>query len=210
MADIRPVPDAPNNNERSRFAFINSSVRPATPDLLLIQERELPIEIVSELLFEDIGGIEVINIARNDLINGRDIRYGLIPRLSDLARRHSPINIFRVPGTLSEFFDNFAIKLRLHVPDSGTGPEKLYVGEENSFGCSGFPVLDSITDEVINCFQTIVEAQNFIKNLDLKRDIVYADPENGNLVVDVINLKRDNQVEIELLVEGSVEDDTIY
>ena len=209
MDKIKPVPNSPEK-EDARFALIDSAVKPATPDLILIQEEELPVDIITELLFEDIGSIEVLNIARSDIINGRDIRYGLIPRLGDLSRRHSPINIFRVPGTLSEYFDNFSIKLRLHIPENGTGPDKLYVGEENSFGCSGFPVLDSVTDEVIDCFQTIKSAQDFIKDLDLRKDIVYVDPENGNLVVDVVNLKRDNQVEIELLVEGIVEDDTIY
>jgi len=209
VANIKPIPDSPDN-ERMRFAFIDAAVKPATPDLILVQEEEIPIDVVTELLFEDIGSIEILNIARNDIINGRDISYGLIPRLTDLSRRHSPINIFRVPGTLSEFFDNFAIKLRLHIPENGTGPDKLYVGAENSFGCSGFPVLDAFTDEVIDCFTTIKAAQDFIKELNLRKDIVYVDPENGNLVVDVINLKKDSQVEIELLVEGRLEDDTIY
>ena len=209
MSEIKPVPYSPDN-DKMRFALIDAAVKPATPDLVLIQEDEIPVDIVTELLFEDIGSIEVLNIARSDIINGRDIRYGLIPRLTDLARRNSPNNIFRVPGTLSEYFDNFAIKLRLHIPENGTGPEKLYVGEENSFGCSGFPVLDSRNDDVIDCFQTIGQAQDFIKNLNLRKDIVYVDPQNGNLVVDVINLNKDKQVEIELLVEGSVESDTIY
>lgn len=209
MAEIRPVPDSPDN-DMMRFAFMSSSVKPATPDLILIQEEEIPIDIVTALLFEDIGSIEVLSISRSDIINGRDIDYGLLPRPTDLSRRHSPVNIFRVAGTLSEFFNNFAIKLRLHIPENGTGPEKLYVGAENSFGCSGFPVLNAITDELIDCFQTISSAQNFIKDLNLRKDIVYVDPENGNLVVDVINLKKDNQVEIELLVEGTLEDDTIY
>jgi len=209
MAQIKPVPNSPEN-EKTKFALIDSAVKPATPDLILIQEEEIPIDVVTELLFEDIGSIEVLNIARSDIINGRDISYGLIPRLTDLSRRHSPINIFKIPGTISEFFDNFAIKLRLHIPENGTGPEKVYVGEENSFNCSGFPVLDAVTDEVLECFQTIKEAQDFIKDLDLRKDIVHIDPENGNLVVDVINLRKDNQVEIELLLGGNVEDDTIY
>jgi len=209
MAGIKPTPDSPSDN-RSRFSFIDSAVKPATPDLILVQEEEIPVDIVTELLFEDIGSIEVLNIARSEIINGRDVSYGLIPRLTALARRYSFVNIFRVPGTLSEFFDNFAIKLRLHIPENGTGPQKLYVGEENSFGCSGFPVLDARTDEVIDCFDTLKNAQNFINRLDLRRDIVYIDPENGNLVIDVVNLKRDTQVDIELLVDGQVESDTIY
>ena len=36
------------------------------------------------------------------------------------------------------------------------------------------------------------------------------DPETGNLVINVINLNSDEQVEIEILKEGSVFNDTIY
>ena len=209
MANINPTPNSPENN-KVRSALIDSAVKPATPDLILIGEEDSREELVTNLLFEDIGGIEILNIARSEIINGRNVSYGLIPRLTDLARRHSPTNIFRISGTLSEFFDNFAIKLRLHIPENGTGPDKLYVGEEGSFNCSGFPVLDAVTDQVIDCFNTLRSAQNFIEDLDLPKDIVYIDPENGNLVVDVINLKKDNQVEIELLLQGGLENDTIY
>lgn len=209
MSEIKPTPNSPDKSS-DRFALIDSAVKPATPDLILIQEDEVPIDLITELLFEDIGSIEILNIARNDIINGRDISYGLMPKLGDLARRHSPINIFRVPGTLSEYFDNFAIKFRLHIPENGTGPDKLYVGAENSFGCSGFPVLDSITDDVIECFPTLSQARSFITGLNLRKDIVYINPENGDLVVDVINLKKDDQVEIELLLDGNLENDTIY
>lgn len=209
MSNIQPTPDYPEDF-RSRFAFVDAAVKPATPDLITIKEEDLPIDIITQLLFEDIGSIEVLNIARTDIINGRNITYGIIPRLSDLARRHSPVNIFNVSGTLSEFFNNFAIKLRVHIPEEGSGPDKAYVGEETTFGCSGFPVLEYKTDEVLGCFNTLAEAQDFARNIDFKRDAIYSEPNTGNIVVDVINLKKDYQVEIELLVSGSLENDTIY
>jgi hypothetical protein len=209
VANINPTPNSPANNKKPS-ALIDSAVKPATPDLILISEENSREELIINLLFEDIGSIEVLTIARSEIINGRNISYGLIPRLTDLARRHSPDNIFRISGSLAEFFNNFAIKLRLHIPENGTGPEKLYIGEGGSFNCLNFPVLDAITDEVVGCFNTLGEAQAFIEDLDLRRDIVYIDPQSGNLVVDVINLKNDNQVEIELLLQGTLENDTIY
>jgi hypothetical protein len=209
LSSIRSVPNSPDKN-RFKSALFDAGVKPATPDLFLTQEEGLPIEIITELLFEDIGSIEVLSIARTDIINGRDISYGLIPRLTDLARRHSPLNIFKVPGTLSDFFDNFVIKLRIHIPENGTGPEKLYVGEENSFDCSGYPVLDYRTDAVIECFSSIRDAEEFITDLALRKDIVYSEPNTGNIVVDVVSLRKDYLLDIEILLEGTLENDTIY
>jgi hypothetical protein len=77
---IRPTPNMPDK-EKSPFALIDSAVKPATPDLILFNDAEIPIEIVTELLFEDIGSIEILNIARSDTINGREISYGLIGKL---------------------------------------------------------------------------------------------------------------------------------
>lgn len=206
---IRATPNLPEK-QKPPFALIDSSVKPATPDLILFDDAEIPIEIVTELLFEDIGSIEILNIARSDIINGREISYGLMSKLSDLSRRYAPNNIFKLSGTLSEFFNNFSIKYKLHVPEQGTGPNKLYLGQENSFGCSGFPVLKVLGDQVVGCFTTFNQAQDFLSQQKLERDLAYSDQLTGDIVVDVINLKRDDLVEIELLVDGSVEDDTIY
>ena len=206
---IKPTPNLPEK-EKSPFALMNTSVKPATPDLILFEDAEIPIDIVTELLFENIGSIEILSISRSDIVNGREISYGLMGRLSDLSKRYSPNNIFKLSGTLNEFFAIFPIRYKLHVPEKGTGPNKIYIGEENSFNCTGFPVLTVLGDDVVNCFNTFAEAQQFVSEQDIERDLVYSEQETGNIVVDVINLKKDDLVEIELLVDGSLEDDTIY
>jgi len=40
-------------------------------------------------------------------------------------------------------------------------------------------------------------------------EIVYLD-ENGNLVVNIINLLSDEQIEIQIITSGEIFDDTIY
>jgi hypothetical protein len=212
MGEIRPTPDVPEVVIDS--ATRKPAVKPATPDLLIsniqFNDARVPIEFLAQLLFEQIGGKEIITIARNDIINGQKISYGLIANSSNLAQAYNPINIFKVPGTSAEFFDNFSIKFEQSVPDIGTGPLSLYIGEENSFNCSGFPVLNRVDDSVIECFNTFGAAESFIKNQNLRRPIVYSEPETGNLIVDVVNLKRNDRVEIEVLIAGSLENDTIY
>lgn len=206
---IRATPNLPEK-EKQPLALINASVKPASPDLILFEDAEIPIDIVTELLFENIGSIEILSISRSDIINGREISYGLMGKLSDLSKRYSPNNMFKLSGTLNEFFNKFSIRYKLHVPEKGTGPNKIYIGEENSFDCSGFPVLTVLGDDVVNCFNTFAEAQQFVSEQDIERDLVYSEQETGDIIVDVVNLKRDDLVEIELLVSGTLEDDTIY
>ena len=205
---VEPVPDVP---EYRSVSAIYKGTKSATPDLILFDDTTLPIDIMTDLLFENIGGQEIINISRNDIINGQNIRYQLISNSTLLSQEYSPRNIFRVSGTLNEYFDNFAIKLSTHIPENGTGPAPYYVGAENSNGCTGFPVLDKYDDTVIGCYPSVKAAQDAIDNdLAPYRDIVYSDPNTGDIVVDVTNMKVNENVEIQILSDGSLESDTIY
>jgi hypothetical protein len=80
---------------------------------------------MTDLLFEDIGGQEIISISRNDIVNGQDVSYQLIGNTKLLDRTYNPKNIFSVSGTLDKYFANFSIRLDTHIPENGTGPEVL-------------------------------------------------------------------------------------
>lgn len=80
---------------------------------------------MTDLIFEDIGGQEIINISRSDIINGQDVSYSLIGNRKLLDRMYNPKNIFSLSGTLEKSFANFSIRLETHIPENGTGPEVL-------------------------------------------------------------------------------------
>ena len=208
MTGISAIPNIPE--KRISSAVIDSSVRIATPDLIQTGEEPFPIELITNLLFEQVGGQEIINIARNDIVNGQRISYRLIGNTITIQSLYNPRNIFQVTGTSEELFKNFAIGFSVHVPESGTGPSPYYVGEENSNGCSGFPVLGSYDDSVDGCFVTFAEAQKYIDETYLVRNIVYSDPLTGNIVVDVTRMEINERVDVEVQSRGILEDDTIY
>jgi len=56
-------------------------VKTAPIDTVLFNDDSMSIEIMADLIFEDIGGHELINIARNDIINGQQISYTPIKNL---------------------------------------------------------------------------------------------------------------------------------
>lgn len=143
----------------------NADVKPATPDIVLFNDDVVPIEIMTDLIFENIGGQELINIVRSELVNGQNVLYQPIKNLSNIYFQYNPQNILALQDIDSNYFKKFPINFNSKIPECGTGPE-----------CS----------------------------------IVYIDSETGDLIINVINLARDEQVEVSIISDGIVLDDTIY
>lgn len=209
MSSLSATPNMPRVIFESAFAFYDTSIKVATPDVILTDEESLPTEVVAKLLFEQIGGIEIINIARNDIINGQTISYNLIGNISTIQRLYNPSNIFKLVGSSKEFFDNFGIRFATHVPENGTAPAPAYIDVANAVPNVSVPVLDRITGNTITTLTTYADAVSYINNNYPIRELVYVDY-SGNLVVDVTGMETNERVDIEVLTSGSLQDDTIY
>lgn len=131
-------------------------VKTATPDIVLFDDSTVPVEIMSDLIFENIGGQELINISRNDLINGVNVQYQPISNLVSLNQQYKPDNILNMQNTSNKYFAGYAIKFEEKVPKVGTSVNPVYFD-------------------------------------DL-----------GNLVVESVNLNSDEQIEIEIAVNGTI------
>lgn len=187
------------------------AIRVATPDLILFDEEGFPVDMMLDLIFEQIGGQEIINIARNDIINGQKISYSLISNADKINNAYNTKNIFSVPNTLDSFFKNFAIRLEIHVPEEGTAPLLYYVGElasRISEGCEEYPIINRKTNELIACYANLLEARNSLEELSPPRDTVYIDTAGG-LVVDVTRMGVNERVEIQVLNSGQVLSDIL-
>ena len=176
------VEATPNIPTASTTQPVTPAVKVATPDLILKPDESTPIEIMTDLIFEDIGGIELINISRNDLINGQNVIYKPIKNLSSIFFQYNPQNVLSLQKTSESYFKNFPIKLGDRVPDCGTGYTRIYNDPLD---------LEDYTDTG-NC------------------KIVYCDPVDGSLVINVINMGKEEQVQVEILQQGVVLSDTIY
>lgn len=162
---VEPTPNSPSKYSPQISDNSSSQIKPATPDLVLFKDEAMPIELMADLIFEDIGGREIINIARNDMLNGIDLLYTPIKNLTSLYLQYNPQNVLALQKTAENYFKNFPIKLSSKIPEVGTGPN----GE-----------------------------------------IVYIDPDTGDIVVNVINMATDEQVEIQILNAGDILNGTIY
>jgi hypothetical protein len=161
--DISAVPNIPES-QSTTTGRSSRAIKIATPDIILPEEFPIPIDLMTDLIFEDIGGQEIISISRNDIINGQDVSYILIGNTKLISRKYSSLNIFSLPGTIENYFRNFSIRLDIHIPEKGTGPvgERVYLNNSN------------------------------------------------NLIIDVVNMQKNERVDVEILKRGNVLSDTMY
>jgi hypothetical protein len=143
---------------------VKDPIKAATPNLVEILNPPLDYNTMTELIFQDIGGQEMINISRSDAINGQNIAYSIIKNLKNIMLDYNSNNIIKLQGTSDVYFNNFSIRLEERLP------------------------IQASLSETTN---------------------VYIDNNSKNLVVELVNLEEDEQVEIEIINQGSYFDDII-
>jgi hypothetical protein len=120
--NISATPPSVTNSPTITPATVSAQVKTASIDTVLFNDEEVIPELMEKLYFENIGGHELINIARNDIINGQNISYQPIKNLSSLQQQYNPNNILGLQDTSDKYFSNFAIKLENKIPNVGNGP----------------------------------------------------------------------------------------
>jgi hypothetical protein len=156
-ATVSATPYVPQNNNIPSFSP-PPAIKTATPDIILFDEEAVPIEVMSDLIFENIGGQELISIVRSDIVNGQKIIYQPIKNLSSIQQQYNPNNILGLQQTSDKYFAGFSIKLEDKIPNQGNGANG--------------------------------------KNVYLE--------ENGDLVIELINLNDDEQVETQITLNGTI------
>jgi hypothetical protein len=163
-----PVPEIP----RPEPTVKDTSTKSATPDIILLDQDDLPIDLILNLTLEKIGGQELITIARHDTVNGQNIVYQPIKNISDVAIAYNSQNIISFPDSSDNYFKSFPIKLEAHIPQYT--PDTLYI--------------DMIP----------------------RNNNVFLDLVNSSIVIENINMKRDYDIEVQMISSGKVFNDTIY
>ncbi len=126
-ATMANTPATPSTASTLSSSIANTTVKTAIPGIILFDDETVPIEIMTDLIFEDIGGQELINIARGDIVNGQKITYQPIKNISDIERQYNPNNIISLQKTSDTYFANFSIQIKDKIPNIGSGPNGEYV-----------------------------------------------------------------------------------
>lgn len=123
---IMPVPNVPT----SQGSTGTDPVKIATPDVMLYTVSDLEVQAINDILFENIGGQELISISRNDILNGQDIKVQPIKNLKALGLKYNSKNIVSLSETSASFFNNFPIALENYLPDQSDGVKLSEIDED--------------------------------------------------------------------------------
>jgi hypothetical protein len=110
-------PSVPPKADRSK----KQKVKVATSNLFIQDQPLDKTETMTDAIIEDIGGQEIINISRTDLLNGQNFTYNVIENLASTQREFNANEFIKLQSTDSEYFNSFQINLNTFTPEYGTG-----------------------------------------------------------------------------------------
>jgi hypothetical protein len=143
-----PPPPKPPDPWTRTSSFVEG-VKQADPDIIITAgEQPLSPELLLELQYEDLAGVELINISRSDIIDGQNVIYSPVKNLASLRRKYNPNNIIALPAVSSSLFSKYAIDLILRIGENPvTGlPYEPYFDENGDLVIEIEQILE---DEVI-------------------------------------------------------------
>jgi hypothetical protein len=141
---------------------ISSGVKIATPETYELYPTSPSGILATQMFLEMLGGNELIELSRHDLINGFNTKYQPIKDAQIIATQFNAFNIIPLQDTLPNYMDNFPIKLEERLPNIAAGESNVTIDD------------------------------------------------NGIITIELVNLKPDETVEVEILYQGEILSDTIY
>jgi hypothetical protein len=92
------------------------SVKLPGRDVVVFNRVDTSLENITALLFEEIGSLELLTIARRDTIEGQNAYYSIISNLSAIKSRFNPTSIIKGQRPNQSLFDSFVIDINSRIP----------------------------------------------------------------------------------------------
>ena len=135
-------------------------------------------EYISQILFENLSAVELSRVERHDTIEGINQRYSIVSNLSEIRKRYEITKQLTVMDKFRPLTKIFTIDIESKIP------QEDYIELEG---------LDS-TYKYINENNIIIEREKGYYYIDT----------NGDLVIELVNLERSQEVEIQIATSGTI------
>lgn len=149
----------------------DDSTKNADPQFFVVADPASTVEDMENAIWQNIGGHEIISLARRDLVDGINLDYTLINNLKELQQEYNPKTIFAIEDVATTTFKRFGLSFANFLPTV----EELEAIQE---GLSSPVVLDDSGNIVIYVKNIRddqeVEAQ-IISSEELLRDTIYGE-----------------------------------
>lgn len=127
----------------------NNIVKIAEPQYILIKEDEVSVEIMSQLMFEDIGSQEIINIDRNDTVFGSNLLHNPISNNDKILQTYNSHTLAPIHQTSQEYFKNFPINYNEKLPNIANGEDGSNIYIDSTTGDLILEFINLESDEQI-------------------------------------------------------------
>lgn len=86
-------------------------------DVINFDRNDKTVQDIVQLLFEDIGSLELAQIARRETIEGQNPLYSIISNLSTLKFKYDPTGLIAAQKPNQSLFDIYPINIDNKIPD---------------------------------------------------------------------------------------------
>jgi len=164
---VDAVANQPNSLNENTFKLDRFKI--ADPQYIVSTDPAANVEEMQNTLWQNIGGHEIISLARRDLVSGKRISYQIIADLQKLDSEYNPRSIISIENSSPFYFNNFGIKFEKYLPSE----DALQTVDPNLSNPITINANNDITIYVSNIKDSYeVEVQS-IASEELLRDTIY-------------------------------------
>ena len=87
-------------------------------DVINFDRNDKTVQDITQVLFEDIGSLELISVSRRETIEGQNPLYSIISNLSSLKFKYDPTALISRQKPNQSLFEEFVIDLANKIPNS--------------------------------------------------------------------------------------------
>ena len=172
-----PMPPNPSpTSTGSASSVVRTPTRNVTEISSLVPQFDA--EQIQKLLFENLSAIELSRVERHDTIEGINQKYSIISNLSEIRKKYEIIKQLTIMDKFKPLTSIYTINIQDKIP------QEDYIELENLN--STYQYLDENNEVVTR-----------------EKGYYYIDT-NGDLVIELINLEKNQQVEIQIDTNGTI------
>ena len=112
-----PAPYVPPPPPPGQNSVNYTPVKIPDAEVVVFLQDQVSADALEKLYFEDVGGTEILAVARHDTVGGEPVATAPISNLEDIKLQFNPLNILSSINS-NELFNQFAIDMNTHVYDT--------------------------------------------------------------------------------------------
>lgn len=147
-------------------------------------------EHIAKILFENMSAIELSIVERHDTIEGINQRYSIISNLSEVTKKYNAAKQLSIMDKSKPLTSIYAINIQDKIP------QEDYLILQDLIPKKGYTTLEGLS----STYQYLDENNQLVTR---EKGYYYIDT-NGDLVIELINLERSQEVEVYIDTNGTI------